>query len=100
MGGQEALHSARVALKSILTMLQAALSDLQQDIASAEKSCSDFPEPPPTEIEALKDLTEFKEIRDQTPAMVLDAHKRHLTVLNQAVAARIALLKSKSSFKP
>jgi len=100
-GGQESLHTARGALRSLLASLQHALTELQGDLSSPrEEEPAGEGLPPPAEVPALAKLPDFPRFRKQVDATLLEAHQRHLQSLREATAARLALLKTKASFRP
>jgi hypothetical protein len=101
--GREALHATRVAIKALLTATQAALSDLNGDICSAEKTLAEVGEVGgncETKMEILEGWPEFQKSREQVTTTVIDAHRKHLVALKEAIGMRLTLLKTKSSFKP
>jgi len=102
--GREALHATRVAIKALLTATQAALSDLHGDLASAEKQLAEGSEVVSgvgeAKMEILEDWPEFQKAREQVTTTVIDAHRKHLVALKEAISMRLALLKTKTSFKP
>ncbi|CAE8587306.1 unnamed protein product, partial [Polarella glacialis] len=103
--GHEALHSSRVALKNLLQVLQGGLADLQSDLAGAAadpqplraSQASDAPEVPAMAFSALADFPRHRETAQEA---VLDAHRKQLKSLHEAIAQRLALLKSRGAFKP
>lgn len=120
-GRQEALHAARVALKNLATSLQTGLSELNERLSSAVKRSSskskvgddDFytvtsrlwpqqersrPEAP--QIQAFSELPGLQAQRQQVQKDAAEAHRRHLQSLQEATANRLALLKSRGTFKP
>ncbi|CAK0854402.1 unnamed protein product [Prorocentrum cordatum] len=104
--GQEALHAARVALRGLLSALQGGLGDLQADLAAACDADDAVLLPRSEEgatessLAALKDTSELEGLRAKARETLLDSHRKHLRELREAVAARLALVKSKGGFKP
>jgi len=98
--GQEALHSARVALRGLLSAVLAGLTDLQTALSQQLKAKAvptwDTRVP---EIAALRELPELSKFREQVRSTLMEAHSGHLQALRDSMAARLALLKTRSSFK-
>lgn len=104
--GQESLHATRVALRNLVSTMQVALTELHVDLGKAMKvnfvaavwplerygSIADIP--------VLAHLPGLEATRRQVCNTAAEAHSKHLLALQEAVACRLALLKSRGPFKP
>merc|ERR1711879_185759 len=73
--GQEHLHAARVALRSLFSTLQAELTDIQNDLAMVGNALGPIP---PSTSRAM-----IIELREQTLSTLNEVHAKHLQVLRE-----------------
>jgi len=97
--GSEQLVQTRATLKTLLGTLQTTLADLQLSLASASaKMALDGETSGESVLEALG--SEAQELRMKLVKQSLEAYRGHLQKLQDSIAARISLLKSRGPFKP
>jgi len=104
--GQECLHASRNRLKSLLNIIQSGLNEISSELAKAS-TCETFAALAPDRIDdtsgikpvVLGRLPDFTRHCDQVRCTMFDSHRKHLHALQDAVGARLALIKTRSNFK-
>lgn len=98
--GSEALHASRVSLKNVLAAVQTALADLQPELVSAQKAAAPADVGSGLIAEAFPNGGAVAAHRAEVAQAAAEAHRRHLEKLQEEVACRAALIKSRGAFKP
>jgi len=96
--GSESLVAARQALRAFLQSVQTILTDLHAQLGS----CQEFDIARPRgvlRITALDGLPDMDKYRERVSKVTCEAHQKQCFALREVVAARLTLVKSKSSFK-
>eukprot|EP00434_Breviolum_minutum_P031382 symbB.v1.2.027752.t1/scaffold2871.1/size68436/4 len=95
----DALHQSRIALRETFQVLQRSITELQTELQSAAKM--DCPTAAPSIFRDVFKGNEMKEFQSvQVIPKLMEAHLSQLKMLADVMGQRLALLKSRGTFKP
>eukprot|EP00930_Biecheleria_cincta_P050061 TRINITY_DN35243_c0_g1_i1.p1 TRINITY_DN35243_c0_g1~~TRINITY_DN35243_c0_g1_i1.p1 ORF type:complete len:1067 (-),score=254.97 TRINITY_DN35243_c0_g1_i1:13-3213(-) len=106
--GQEGLQTSRQALKTCLQAVQAGLSNVQAELAGAAPAqvADLWSSREPVELPEVSALVGsacpegFVRLRAEAECQLLEAHRKQLSTMHEALGQRLVLLKSRGAFKP